>query len=342
MVINGEFGYKMKELTIIMPVLWFDETTGGWTHFKEMASRLSLSGIKILVFSPRAVCGKRIETMGNITIYRYSSIYLPQIPLLIFNPIDFIKTLTRVSSEVSSIDLIYDTTSGLLPVSPIIKLFFRLRGLKLPLVISILGELKEMESKGFLSLLFEFYLNIVARFSFSLSDKILLAGAKIVPRALSLGANPKKMEIARVGLKYEKNLTAQHILDEAEKAKLKASIGINQNDFVIGFVGRLSVGKGLDVLLNSVALVKVIIPQIKVLIVGDGGERNHLSIPSIRIGYRGCYNIPWSQRRCSRFTSINEYFCQPIKIRSRNIWVSTRGDANWFVLYNHTFFKFFS
>jgi len=267
----------MKTLKVLMLVPWFDEVPGGWTYFKEMALRLADVGLEIIIVSPRATSNKRREEAGGITVYRCSSVYFPQIPLLLTNPLDFLSTLKEIIHKEKRIDLIYDVTSGVLPFSLFAKLFFKLKGVRLPLIIHMCGELKDLKSKGLLSLLFELYLHMIARFCFAIADKILLAGEKIGSRVLGFGAHRNKLKIVRVGLKYEDRLLRPHILTKEEKVRLRSSIGLSEEDFVVGYVGRLSSGKGLDVLLRAVAIVKNAIPELRVLLVGDGGEREYLS-----------------------------------------------------------------
>lgn len=273
-----------ESLTILMLVLWFDEVVGGWTYFKEMALRLANAGVKVIVVSPRAKHNKRKEKIKGIKVYRYSSIYFPQIPLILVNPIDFLSTLKEIIKEEKHVDLIYDTTSAILPSSLLAKLLFKLKGMKIPLIIHVHGELKDLESKKLLSLLFELYLYSVTRLCFAIADKILLAGGKILTRVLSLGAHPNKLKVVHVGLKYEDRLNNPTILCEAEKNKLRTSIGLCEKDFIIGYVGRLSPGKGLDTLLQAVARVKDAIPSLKVLLIGDGGEKSRLKMLTSRLG----------------------------------------------------------
>lgn len=268
-----------------MPVLWFDEVPGGWTYFKEMALRLANVGLKIIVVSPRAKGNKRREEVGDVTVYRCSSIYFLQIPLLLVNPIDFLSTLKGIIQKEKHIDLIYDATSGALPLSLLANLLFKLKGMRIPLVIHVHGELKDLKSKGLLSLTFELYLHMIARFCFAIADKILLAGEKIAPRILGLGAHPNKLKIVRLGLKYEDRLQRHpNTLSKEEKMKLKTSVGLRQEDFVVGYVGRLSPGKGLDILLNAVAIDKNAISALKVLLVGDGGEKERLKALASKLG----------------------------------------------------------
>lgn len=275
----------MESLTILMPVLWFDEVIGGWTYFKEMAQKLADAGLKVIVLSPRARGNKQKEEFKKITVYRYRSIYVPKIPLLLIDPINFFLTLKRVIQEHKSVDIIYDTTSGLLPSSIFIKFFFRLKGKKVPLVVHVHGELKEFSSRQILSLMFELYLHFVTAVCFYEANKLLVTGEKIIPRILSLGAPIRKIKIIRVGLKYEDKLLHHFsALSDVRRTELRASIGLSEKDFIVGYVGRLSIGKGLDTLLKAIALIKDKIPKIKILLVGEGGERERLEDLASKLG----------------------------------------------------------
>jgi glycosyltransferase involved in cell wall biosynthesis len=267
-----------------MPVIWFNEVPGNWTYFKEMALRLSDTGLKIVVLSPRAKGNKPKEEIEGVTVYRYSSIYISQIPFLLINPISFLSVLKEIIKTEKHIDLVYDTTSGVLPSSLLIKLLFKLKGREIPLILHVHGELKDLKSKGLLSFLFELYLRMVASLCYALADKVLLAGEKILPRVLSLGAHPKKLKIVRVGLKYEDKLSNPRILSKEEKFRLRTSIGLHGKDFIVGYVGRLSPGKGLNTLFEAVARVKNIIPSLKVLLVGDGSEKSKLKMLASKLG----------------------------------------------------------
>jgi len=70
---------------------------------------------------------------------------------------------------------------------------------------------------------------------------------------------------------FEKsNFNDQHIRDE------KKSFGINENEPVILFIGRIAKEKSIDVIINSMRELTNRIPDCKLLIVGDGPERENL------------------------------------------------------------------
>ncbi len=60
--------------------------------------------------------------------------------------------------------------------------------------------------------------------------------------------------------------------------------GVNAQDVVIGCFGRFSPEKGQEVLLESVALVLPECPEIKVMLVGEGQERNKLEVMANHLG----------------------------------------------------------
>ncbi len=62
----------------------------------------------------------------------------------------------------------------------------------------------------------------------------------------------------------------------AERAAARAELGIAPDAFVVGSVARLDPRKGLDTLIEAAALAVARVPQLHVMIVGDGPERGRL------------------------------------------------------------------
>lgn len=236
-----------------MPVLWFDEMPGGWTYFKEEAVRLARLGHEIIVLCPHP--GKQWGGKEPIKVYRYKSYWLTGRAFVI-NPFSFILCIVRLFKELKDIDIIYDDTSGLYPLGFLLKVWLVLRRTKLPIVCHIHGELKDLSNRGLLSVAFELYLNIIARVEYMVADSILLSGDKIRPRAISLGADSRKLKVVPYGLKYE-------------IAPITPNVP-NGLRFTVGFVGRPTRAKGLDSILKGFALARI--PESTLMIVGDGQE----------------------------------------------------------------------
>lgn len=64
----------------------------------------------------------------------------------------------------------------------------------------------------------------------------------------------------------------------------KKSFGINEMEPVILFIGRIAKEKSIDIIINSMKEVIVKIPNAKLLIVGDGPERENLEALAVALG----------------------------------------------------------
>ena len=78
-----------------------------------------------------------------------------------------------------------------------------------------------------------------------------------------------------------------HRPQPAERAAMRASLNLEQDDFVVGTVGRLDPVKNLGALLDALALLKVRYPSAKVVVVGDGSERQALEERAAALGLGG-------------------------------------------------------
>jgi glycosyltransferase involved in cell wall biosynthesis len=78
-----------------------------------------------------------------------------------------------------------------------------------------------------------------------------------------------------------------HRPQPAERSAMRASLNLEQADFVIGTVGRLDPVKNLGALLDALVLLKVRYPSAKVVVVGDGSERQALEERATALGLGG-------------------------------------------------------
>ncbi|MYV64761.1 glycosyltransferase, partial [Streptomyces sp. SID2131] len=60
--------------------------------------------------------------------------------------------------------------------------------------------------------------------------------------------------------------------DPAARRRTRAALGLPEDAYVVGGVGRLAPGKRFDLLVRAVAEV----PEARLLLVGEGGEREEL------------------------------------------------------------------
>ena len=72
-------------------------------------------------------------------------------------------------------------------------------------------------------------------------------------------------------------------LSDTEKAKLRHSLGIAPNEFIVGMVARLEEGKGHDTFLRAAALCLQKNPNIRFFVVGDGSLATQLQALASRL-----------------------------------------------------------
>lgn len=93
---------------------------------------------------------------------------------------------------------------------------------------------------------------------------------------------------------------------------LKSDLGINEH-FVIGIVGRLASQKGHTFLLDAIAEIKKHIPNIALVVIGDGPERIPLQLKADRLGLKA--SIFWlgskSQKDVYSYYPMMDVFVMP-------------------------------
>jgi len=264
----------MEHFTVLMVVPRFDEIPGKWTYFKEMACRLRKNGNEVIVLSPRLYGFDEHDVIEGVEVYRVKSLYIESAPLLIPDPLDLFSKLSQILKR--KIDLVYDTSSASLPVASLVFLYLVLIGRRMPWVTHIHGELRDFQDKRVIGFLFETYLNVFSRILLTFSDRVLVAGERIIPRALTLGVNVKKLKVVRVGMRYPISKIEEEPPTTIDKAKVKSALGVREEDFLIGYVGRLSPGKNVDVIIRAVKILAEKEVRVRLLVVGSGTEESSL------------------------------------------------------------------
>jgi glycosyltransferase involved in cell wall biosynthesis len=114
--------------------------------------------------------------------------------------------------------------------------------------------------------------NLLMRLAGALAHKVVAESDAAGDYVRSvLGIREPKLQVIH-------NAADKPIFPSAEEtAELKAALGIGNHDFVVGSVGRLfDDHKKVSDLIKAVAILKEAIPEIKLLVVGDGNDRDNL------------------------------------------------------------------
>ena len=78
------------------------------------------------------------------------------------------------------------------------------------------------------------------------------------------------------GMRISPNGVDTQIFKKMDVKEFKQDLGINENDFVIGYVGRLMKMKGLDTLLKAFSMLNKGAPQPRLLILGSGEYKEEM------------------------------------------------------------------
>jgi glycosyltransferase involved in cell wall biosynthesis len=85
------------------------------------------------------------------------------------------------------------------------------------------------------------------------------------------------------------------IVEATDQAAVRRDLGVAQSDLVVGAISRLREEKGIDVLANAFASVRHRVPQARMLVVGDGPDRDALQSQALELGINN--SIVWAGAR---------------------------------------------
>lgn len=150
-------------------------------------------------------------------------------------------------------------------------------------------------------------------------------GWRIINKIISLFADKiicVSEEIKRFSIKYEfvnkkKVVVCANGIDTTEvkrikdDTKLRKKLGLKADDFVIGIIGRLTPQKGHIFLIRAVELLKQKIPNLKVLVIGDGELKEVLVEEVTRRGIRDRIKFLGFRHDAREIYSAMDVFCMP-------------------------------
>lgn len=111
-------------------------------------------------------------------------------------------------------------------------------------------------------------------------DSIIVPTAKVKTALIDYGIK-NKVNIVPTGVDLKP--FSKYLYSENEINKAKLELGLNKEDKVILFVGRIAKEKSVDIIINNMPEVIKHDPQIKLLIIGGGPETEHLKALSRKI-----------------------------------------------------------
>jgi sugar transferase (PEP-CTERM/EpsH1 system associated) len=99
--------------------------------------------------------------------------------------------------------------------------------------------------------------------------------------------------------------------DTSGRHKLEREFNIGEDDFVIGFVGRVDPVKDIKTLIDAAYLLTPTIKNIKILIVGEGSEKKVLEDYAVNKGIGNCVIFTGQRDDIPAFLNMMEIYVQP-------------------------------
>jgi glycosyltransferase involved in cell wall biosynthesis len=139
-----------------------------------------------------------------------------------------------------------------------------------------------------------------------LVDRFFVVSEYARRRLISQGAPTDKLRVLY-------NPIEIHDLDSArsQRALTRGEFGMSEDDFVVGFVGRVELGKGVRVFWDAVAPLMTQAVQWRLLCVGDGPQLEQWKVAAEKSGLGGrCHFVPWTAH-VGRFYSAMDVLVAP-------------------------------
>jgi glycosyltransferase involved in cell wall biosynthesis len=253
----------------------YDEIEGGWTFSKEIAARLSSAGHTVTVISPQLFGARRFEIRNGTKIHRIKGLLVPRIPIFIPSLPSALKTLRAVIRK-TQLDVVYDVTFLLHPNSLLAVLFFSFLRPKVPLIVHVCGEFKDLGRGRFSKFVFRAYIRMVSQTILRRARAIPAAGEPVYAMLRGLGIPLRKLSIVRLGPMRSLIKATARELPAARRLELRRSLGLSRRDFVVGVIGRLTYGKRVDLAIRAVGELSNELSAVKLLVIGSGPEIKRL------------------------------------------------------------------
>lgn len=244
----------------------------------ETIQKLAQRGYKIIALSSHIFDSRNYQKLGKIEIFRVRSFFLRSIPYVLVDFISLFKKIKQITAKNKiHIAHIYTTT---FPISFFSVIYFKF--LHIPVVVTELSGYVTTGCGKLLDFFLKVYFYTFLRLIYKWADIVLAISKGQIPFILRLNTPYNKIRVLpNVGL-------SDKFFKYRERNKARKMLGLSDDSFVIGFVGRLKPSKGIYLLINATRNLRTIIPKIRLLIVGPSET---LSINKLKEETRDLGNI---------------------------------------------------
>ena len=112
------------------------------------------------------------------------------------------------------------------------------------------------------------------------ADAVLSVGEDLKIRLVKLGVPPERVHVFHRGVD-------ESVFSPGDQAAARKRVGLDSNDRVLLWVGRMVAVKGVDVLLDACRRLEATGTEFRLVLVGDGPQRRCLEAKALRLGLDG-------------------------------------------------------
>lgn len=123
----------------------------------------------------------------------------------------------------------------------------------------------------------------IQRRAFARRDAVVAVSRPLALSLIADGAPPERIHVVRNAWRAR--------AAPRPRREARALLGIPAEGFVVGWVGRITREKGLDLLLDALALAPM--PELRLAIIGEGREQDALSVRAARTALGRSHRIHW-------------------------------------------------
>lgn len=149
--------------------------------------------------------------------------------------------------------------------------------------------------------------NIISLFFLQFFDRIIAVSEKIKSELIRYGIKPYNIKVIvnAVPVKQEK---ANYI---EKRMDFRINLGIRDDEFVLGYVGRLSIEKGVKFFLEACSMLNIVGLPLRIILVGDGPSRAELEALAEKRGIRHLTFFSGFQKEPQAWLSAMDVFVLP-------------------------------
>jgi len=261
---------------MVSPYFWEAPTKYYGVYW--MAVSLRRAGHRVVTVSSRIHHSKESEIIEGVHVYRVPALYFSRVPWAIAFPAVLWKFMDYIVGR-HEIEIVHLQELAF-PCDFFAALYCKRK--HLPYVVTSHGSYFGL-GWGFVpDILLDLYVLVFGRVTLKFAEKVTAISKGQIPILQRLGVPKEKIVFVPLGINTDTSIFRK--ATKSDRKEARKSLNFAEEDFVIGFVGRLAPDKNVTLLLNSAKLLTEKIKNLKLLIVGAGVEEEALKKKASELG----------------------------------------------------------